>query len=113
MKIPFKRERETLWIVLESSLICGEEEILRFVKEEITQEGLAQKNALERIVSKAQRQGIIALYQGGEMKKLLKKRGVIRGKKADYSEQWYEVKDGFISLKKGKNKGFVVDVENR
>lgn len=53
------------------------------------------------------------------MKRLLewlfgRKVRVIRGKNAGYSSKWYEVKDGFISLKKGTNKGFVVDmVEDR
>lgn len=54
------------------------------------------------------------------MKKLLdwlfgrKRVRVIRGINAGYSSRWYEVKDGFIAIKKGINKGFVVDmVEGR
>ncbi len=52
------------------------------------------------------------------MKKLLdwlfgRRARVIRGKNAGYSSRWYEVQDGFICIKKGENKGFVVDVEDR
>lgn len=51
------------WIVLEETLIAGGEEIAKFVKEEITSLRLGQNSGLERIVSEAQKRGIIAYVQ--------------------------------------------------
>lgn len=52
------------------------------------------------------------------MKKIIKslwkkKVHLIKRRNAGYSPKWYECENGFISIKKGKNKGFVVDLEDR
>ncbi|WP_305862488.1 hypothetical protein [Helicobacter cholecystus] len=45
------------------------------------------------------------------LKRLFRRRvWVIRGRNAGYSSLWYEVENGFICIKKGENKGFVVDM---
>lgn len=63
MKIPIKREGKMCWIVLKATLIAGEEEISRFVKEEVTSLRLAQKNGAEAIVQEAQKKGLIAYIE--------------------------------------------------
>lgn len=42
-----------------------------------------------------------------------KKTKVIKGLKAYYHPAWYAVENGLICIKKGENKGFVVDIEDR
>ncbi|WP_305862487.1 hypothetical protein [Helicobacter cholecystus] len=63
MRIPIKRDGKLKWIVLERSLIAGDEEIARFVKEEITSLRLAQESGIERIIKEAQERGIVAYMQ--------------------------------------------------
>lgn len=63
MRVPVKRDGKMQWIVLEETLIAGGEEIAKFVKEEITSLRLGQNSGLERIVSEAQKRGIIAYVQ--------------------------------------------------
>lgn len=63
MRVPVKRDGKIQWIVLEETLIVGGEEIAKFVKEEITSLRLGQNSGLERIVSEAQKRGIIAYVQ--------------------------------------------------
>lgn len=119
MRIPVRREGKLCWIVLKSTLIVSQEEVSLFVKEKVLEFRLAQKSGCEEIVKEAQALGMIAYLEEKNEKTFdwLFGRGkvkVIRGRKAGYSSRWYEVKDGFIAIKKGINKGFVVDmVEGR
>lgn len=63
MRVSVRREGKLKWIVLKATLIAGDEEIARFVKEEMTQLRLAQKNGLEAIVQEAQKKGLIAYIE--------------------------------------------------